>query len=110
MDERLLDVVTLSYMSVFLFIFGCVLIAVPRRRTFLDATLTGLVMVLAVSYLRSLLELFRPDVFDTVVLRNAVRVIAMVTVTICVVGLIRELYGPNLGARIRKALRLRSAP
>ncbi len=93
MAERTLDVVTLTYMTVFLFVFGGILVTVPRRRNLLDAALTALVFMLALSYLRSLLSLYQPLVFDTSLTRNLIRLIAMVTVTISVVSLWQELRG-----------------
>lgn len=91
MPERALDAITLSYMTIFLVGFGSILLTVPRRRNLLDATLTAIVFMLAISYLRSLLGLYHPAIFDTPFARNVVRVIAMITITICVTSLWREL-------------------
>lgn len=91
MDEQKVDVLTLTYMMVFLFVFGGILATVPRRRNLLDAALTALVFMLALSYLRSLLGIYIPSTFDTSWARNAVRGIAMVSVTTCVVALWMEL-------------------
>lgn len=93
MDEYALDVLTLTYMTVFLFVFAGILVKVPRRRNLLDTALTALVFMLAVSYLRSLLSLYDPLVFDTPFARNLIRLIAMVTITISVVSLWHELRG-----------------
>lgn len=93
MDEHHLDTLTLTYMTVFLFLFGGILVTVPRRRNLLDAALTALVFMLALSYLRGLLSLYQPLVFDTPFARNLVRLIAMVTVTISVISLWHELRG-----------------
>lgn len=91
MDEQDIDVLTLAYMMVFLFVFGGIPATVPRRRNLLDAALTALVFMLALNYLRSLLGIYIPSIFDTSWARYAVRSIAMVSVTSCVVALWMEL-------------------
>lgn len=91
MDERVLDVVTLTYMTVFLFTFGGILLKAPKRTNLLDTALTALIFVLGMSYLRSLLGLYAPIIFDTTLMRTAIRIVAMVTLTVSVFSLWREL-------------------